>query len=273
MAIPDIFASNFAFTSAQMASDVQAWMDAIRTLLTSTLAVGDRWTESPTNTLKSPVDPISGYFMTLVLTRTTALRMRFLIKDQNGNTVLDGEADITGTEVVKISGGPKHIYTWSTGNEFALATLCDPAPEAPNAPTIVVFCKCRKNGATGADFSFPTIPERWSAFGDVVGAGINSGRILGPYSTVNTAGAQLYTAGGSAVFTPAACCSLPAATNPLFEGHAYQLVWADQSVANNGRVEVPIDDGAVGIFERIQGPGVMGVGFANQAAVLLARVG
>jgi hypothetical protein len=51
------------------------------------------------------------------------------------------------------------------------------------------------------------------------------------------------------------------------------LIWADISIAAPARVEVPIDDGVVGIFERIGFLTTMGAGFATQCVSLLARVG
>lgn len=272
MAVPNIFASNFAYTTFAGVTDVQTIMDGLVTLLTSTLAVADRWTNSPAYTLTSPVDATTGYKMQVVLSRITATRMGFVIKNQDGNTVLNGEVVISSGETIKVTAGPKHLYLWGTsGTSFGGMTLVDPAPEAPNAPTIVVFGKTSHNTG-GAAFSFGTLPERWSCFGDAIGVGINSGRCLGPYFIVNAAGCQFITAAGSFVYVPAAMCSLPAANNPQFVGHAYQLMWADSSVGMPARVEVPIDDGVVGIFERIGYMIVMGQGFANQCVVLLARV-
>lgn len=273
MAIPNIFANNFAYTTNVNTVDVQTLMDTIVTLLTSTLAVSDRWTNSPAYTLTSPVDPDTGYKMQLVLSRITATRMGFVVKDQNGNTVWNGEVVVTSGETIKITGGPKHLYLWGTsGTSFGGMTLVDPAPEAPNAPTIVVFGKSSHNTGGGA-VGFGNLPERWSCFGDAIGVGINVSRCLGPYFAQNSAGIQLYTAAGSALYIPASMCSAPTGANVMFEGYGYQLMWGDSSIASQARVEVPIDDGVSGIFERIGYLSVMGVGFANQASVLLARVG
>lgn len=267
MAIPNIFASNFAYATVQNVTDVQTWIDGIRTLLTTTLAVADRWTESPTNTLVSPADPVSGYKMTLVLSRITALRMGFVTKDQNGNTIVSNfEVIATSGETAKISGGPKHIITWGTsGTNFGASTLVDPSPEAANAPTIVVFTKCSHAGGGGV--SFGNLPERWNEFG------ATSGGACGPYFVVSSGSMQCMTAAGSMVYIPVAMAVWTVSSNPLFVGYAYQMVWADVGIAAPARVEVPIDDGVVGIFERCGFLATMGSGFTTQCVSLLARVG
>lgn len=267
MAVPNIF-GNFAYDTVPAVADVQAIIDDIKTLLTSTLAVGDRWVDSPSNTLTSPADPVSGYFMQLILARVSATRMTFRVKDQNLQTAIDGEYVLTAGETIKISGGPKHIFVWGTaGAAMVLATMSDPSPEAPNAPTTVVFAKT-SHTSSGTPVSFGNLPERWSSFS--FGANTNC---LGPYFTLNSGSPSLYTAAGSAIYVPAAMVVWTVSSNPLFCGHGHQLMWGDSSIVSQGRVEVPIDDGVVGIFERIGFLGVLGQGFANQCAVLLARVG
>jgi len=273
MAIPNIFASNTAYVSVPNVTDCQSIIDAIVTLLTSTLAVADRWVNSPSLTLTSPVDPDSGYFMQLVLSKITATRMGFVVKDQNLNTVINGEVVVTSGEAFKIVAGPKSLYCWGTSSSnFGGMTLVDPAPEAPNAPSIVVFAKTSHNTGGGAQ-SFGNIPERWSAFGDSTGVGINATRNCGPWYPVNSGVLQLYTAAGSAVYVPCAMCAIPSGLNPLFTGYGYQMIWGDSSIQIGSRIEVPIDDGVSAIFERPGYMAQMGVGFATQCVVILIRVG
>jgi hypothetical protein len=215
------------------------------------------------------VDPQTGYFMRLTLTAVSPLRMGFKIQDQNLSIVFDGEADISGTgDTVKTSAGPKNLFTWTVAGEYGLATMVDPAPEAPNAPSTVVYAKTIRNSA-GAVITFGWFPERWFAIDGWVGAGF--ARVDGPHFPQNSQTYEIYTAGGSIAYIPGACIAYASPGGPpRFTGHAYQLVWADQFLG--GRLPVPIDVGVLGYFERIGGLTRQGEGFGQQVGTLWARV-
>jgi hypothetical protein len=252
MAVPSYYSSDFLSRTLFGISDVQDWMDAIRDTLLNLLPVASRWSEPVLNTLRTPVDPVTGYFMQLVLARTTATRMRFAVYDQNLLLVLNGEADLpTGNETIRIVGGPQFCYTWSqTSSEFGFCTMVDPSPEAPNAPVTVVYGKTTRYNPTGVAFGFYYWPDLWNALDGIVST-VPQGRFQGPWFVINSGTLQFFTAGGSIMYLPVSAIAYADGTfgAPRFTGHALQLAWVDQLIG--ARFQMSIDAGVVGTFEKL----------------------
>lgn len=270
MAVPNFY--NDEFISRTLPAgfvDIQDWLDFIVNALTVELPVDQRWALVAADTYESPADPDTGYTWRIKLVRSSATEMLVTIYDQDNQVVQAGGAiiDGLGNDSAFISCGPKHIVTFQ-GVEFIIGWMVDPAPEAPNAPSIQVYSKIKRNASFGT-IAFIDIPDRCFARDALAGSSFS--RMQGPWFIQNSGTFELITAGGSALFYPAASIMTNdgVGQNCRFTGTPYQFAWFDRAFAS-GRVAMPIDVGVVGYFMIIPGLLKAGGAFANQAEAYLA---
>lgn len=254
MAVANIFARSYGVATIASVSDVQSIIDAIRTLLTSTLAVGDRYTESPTNTFQGPADPVSGASHKLVFVRASATEIQVTVtnKDGTGDGGTHAIASWAG-QTCKVYAGPNHFFMKKGGSadndEEIQSYVVDPAPEAANVALPVNYTRSMRNNGGGSNNleleSFRVIP----ADGTVGYAK----RMSMPAFSSNPGypNGTLLTAGGSEVALPVFMSSLPGATlaNNRGTGAVPQCVWVDAGHTAGQQVVVPIDTGVLGTFE------------------------
>ncbi len=251
MAIPSYWASGFKKSVSAAFTDVADWIVAIRTMLTATLDVADRWVESPAGTFTSPADPISGNQIVLVLVRTSALRMWTTVSQIVGGVTtamsIPGEADISGASVMaSIMAGPRHFWTEINiaFGEFSGIAMADPSPEAPSGFVFAVIAKAVRAQNTAV---LTLNADAWQACPDAQAGDYY--RALGPTFIAAAASQEMKTAGGSNVFFPVAATTWPTTTASRFIGNLNQFVWVDPGFAAGDLVSVPIDVGVVGVFQ------------------------
>jgi hypothetical protein len=276
MAVASAYARSFGAVTVVTPADVNLIQAAVRTLLTTTLAVGDRWTEVATDVYQSPADPVSGAFMKIAFQRISASEIIFTVQDKNGTFAFGtyGINGFNGTPSARIFAGPTHFSMYRTDVTDDLdfmAYIVDPSPEAANASLPVVYCRAMRNNGGGTNNApiarFRTVPaDGYTAYGE---------RLAFPgYSAAYGAGNEtLLTAGGSEVVLPAFMSMYPGGTNAnnRATGQVPQVVWVDQTHTVGQLITVPIDSGVFAVFEvgnwRCQG-------FASTGAAKLAyRVG
>lgn len=252
MATPSYWATGFKKATTAAFTDVADWLTAIRTMLTATLDAADRWTESPAGTFSSPADPVSGNFMRLIISRTSALRLLFVHTQVVGgisSVTTQGECDISGSSQAELFAGPNHFWTQIQGGDFAGCVYVDPTPEPAGLLTSVSWFKVARNAGQA---NFDLHADYWMALdGNGDGGFISRARCQGPWFPLGTGG-TLGTAAGSAVFFPAVGVTYPingSNANQKFCGTFPQFVWVDGAVPANTLVSVPIDVGVIGIFQ------------------------
>jgi len=253
MAAPSYWNTVFRKSVSAAFTDVADWLTAIRTMLTSTLPVGSRWTEGATNVYTSPADPVSGYTIVLTLARTSAVRM-FMSCTQTvngvGYGVLQGECDISGSVQANIFAGPTHFWTEIPGGDFGGCVGVDTTPEPPGQITSYVFSKMSRNIVQAA---FNLQADMWHAQDANVDAGAPvRARCQGPYFVANATGYEFKTAAGSFIYFPAVGVTYPTQglnTNQKFCGIFPQFVWVDPSWIGGNLVPVPVDFGVIGVFQ------------------------
>ena len=273
MAAPSYWNTVFRKSVSAAFTDVADWLTAIRTMLTSTLPVGSRWTESPTNTYVSPADPVSGYTITLVVARTSAVRM-FMSCTQTvngvGYGVLQGECDISGSVQANIFAGPTHFWTESPAGDFGGCVGVDTTPEPPGQITSYVFSKIGRNIVQAV---MTVQADYWHAQdGNVDGGLLSRARCQGPYFVANAAGYELKTAAGSFIYFPAVGVTYPTQgvnTNQRLCGIFPQFVWVDSSWTAGQLVPVPVDFGVIGVFQVVTSTVTPSNGGANGARLAI----
>jgi len=255
MAIPNAFARSYATTVVVSVADVNQILAAIRTILTATLAVGDRWVETATDVYLSPADPITGNAMKITFTRFAAGEIDMTVVNQNGvGGVTHGINGFVAGQNCKIFAGPTHFMMFRTGVAQDLdfqAYLVDPSPEAMNATSPQLFCRSQRAAAgAGANNisleSFRAIPS------DGTGASYNARMTIPAFSaSPGQVNGSMLTAGGSECVFPVFFVMYPAGTlaNPRGVGQVAQAVWIDQSHTEGQQISFPIDTGVLGTFE------------------------
>jgi hypothetical protein len=252
MATPSYWATGFKKAQTAAFTDVADWLTAIRTMLTATLDVADRWTESPSGTFTSPADPVSGSQIRLAISRTSAVRLQF-VATQIVNSVAvgltQGECDISGSVQAWIFAGPYHFWTEVPGGDYAGMVGVDTTPEPANLITTYGFFKVARNVGQ-ADFDQHC--DYWMAVdGNADGGFISRARCQGPFNVANNSGYEVKTAGGSFVYFPAVGVAYPtngSNANQRFCGTFPQFVYVDNSWVGGQLVPVPVDVGVIGIF-------------------------
>lgn len=267
MAVPSQYNTDFAFQSLASVADVQAIMDALLTMLTSTLSSNptqafpttQQWSVVSGTTYKSPVDA-RGRYMTVALTRTTIGRLRFVFSDPSG-VLYDGEIQISGTGVVNLYAGPGHIFVESNNGgtwEVARAFITDPTPEALDSGVSYVWCIAHRSN-TGALTSNANLPEYWCGryTGGAVFPGNPSqgnqigGRPLMPGS--DDGNTHIQTEAGSDVAMPVgigiSSSNANLGADNFNAGKMYQACWVDNSNSQGSVLAIPIDAGVTGNFK------------------------
>lgn len=143
------FSSDFRFGSVASMTDVQDAIDQIRTQLTVTPPAAFQWTESPANRFTSPADA-DGRFLSVNITRSSATRMTFTVRDQNGTVIRDGTIDISGTASAKIWSGQYHLWAqFKSGATFeiARASILDETPDPQSAHDKYVVANTHRDSA------------------------------------------------------------------------------------------------------------------------------
>ena len=265
MTAPSFINTGFAFASVAAATDVQNIIDAVNTMLTSTLSAaatgvypnGERWSLSGAGpyVFTAPSDN-GGRFMKVTLTRTTQFRLEFKFEDPSG-VLCDGEIDIAnpGPTPVNIFGGPGHLTIESINagtRETAQAFLTDPTPEPMASSAVYVYGRVFRDTA-----------------GVVVTNRANSDFWAGRYRGGTTTGTTLYQMGcrptsqsydgvnchlrtqaGSDVVAPYYIGSDTASFGAtwLNGNKAYMHIAVDVNNAPGSILTVPIDIGITGTF-------------------------
>lgn len=254
MAVPSYWDTDFAVrVSSGTIANLTALLAEVRAILTVTLPVASRWTESPTGTFTSPLDANNN-------------AMRITIFDGGGGTigvtgiqivnngtvtVNTGRCNIGGNSIITIFAGPKHFWMeFGNGGNFFGAVIMDPTPEQVSLYSVNSIFKSSVNQFGGNDQH----ADMWAANDpNNDGLATSKARCQGPWYPVNAGGTfQMITAGGSFVFFPAVGVLYPtngSNANLVFLGTLVQFVWVDQSYNASVRVSVPIDVGVIGVFQ------------------------
>jgi len=262
MTVPAYWSTEFRKSITAPFTDVASWLTAIRTMLTVTLPVGSRWTESNpgvSNSYTSPADPVNGNVIGMNFTRTSAVRLYMLsfyqVPPAAGAGILQGECDISGTVQANIFAGPFHFWTEVVNGglpngDFMGVVGVATVPEPENQITNFGFGKHSRNVAQNP---FNLQADMWMTLDANVDGGFPvRARCQGPYFVANAAGYDLFTAAGSPVYYPAVGVTYPTLgsnANTRFCGTFPQFVWVDKSWLAGQFVPVPIDVGVTGIFQ------------------------
>lgn len=160
MATFPCFASSFDFfTNAGPVVDVATIITDFRARV---LGQVPAWTEPIANNFQSPVDG-AGRFMTVVLARTSATQLSWIVKDQNGIQICTRDIDIdVAGNAVNYYTGQFHavVETQRAVPEIAQAGIIDETPEAQGSIANYVFGNGYRNaggaidGQGGAFFQF-----------------------------------------------------------------------------------------------------------------------
>ncbi len=268
MATPAYWATGYKKLTIAAFTDVADWIIGIRTMLTSTLDVADRWVESPANTFTSPADAITGNKVVMALTRTSATALDAAFSQIVGGVttafVANGfRAQITGSVTATIFAGPKHFWTQSSGTEMLAIAMGDPSPEAPSGFSAQALVRSfRNNGGAG----YSTNDDVWQGIPDSGNGTVGCPRAMSPFFLEGGTQDQA-TAGGSYFYTPVAAVFWSTTLISRFIGNLYQFVWVDGTFAAGNFVSVPIDVGVVGVFQVLAGMSRANGGIGARLAV------
>ncbi len=262
MTVPSFLNTGFAFAQLPAATDVQNIMDAVATMLTSTLSAtptgvypsGERWSQA-VFTFTAPTD-IGGRFMKVTLARTAQNRMEFKMEDPGG-VIFDGEININiaGT-LVNIFGGPGHLYIEADNAgtpDIAHAVLVDPTPEPMSVSTVYVYGRVARSvgGALLANYMAADFWLQRFRGGAVTSTSFYQNGARPTMPAQDNASTHLRTQAGSDVVAP---MYMGSDTN-FFGGNwlngykIYQAVVVDINNAPGTILNVPIDVGITGQFQ------------------------
>jgi hypothetical protein len=186
--------------------------------------------------------------MSVTLTRASATVLQFLVKDQNGLTVFDGEIHLSGSTSIKAFAGPRHAviqFLYTGTYEIAIAAMTDPDPQPLSVHHIYVAAKTNRDNA-GVGVTGATVSENWVMRDNWLGH-------VGRMSRLNLAlgGLDGRTSGGSNFHMHADMGVQPsAAARYGSAGKLTQIILASNAHPPGTVVDVPISDGGgVGSFE------------------------
>lgn len=243
MTVPTFYQTNVRHIVVTGVSDVQTTLDTIKDEVLNQLPVGSRWSNLGLDKLKTPPDT-GGRFMTVQLTRISATRLAFRVRNQNDTTILDGRFDISGTgDVVTVYSGDYHLFVVQ-GGEYGFALMLDPRPEALNAHAFYTLAKTYRDD-TGAVFANSTNPTRW--FGQnqtgVISDDERLQAIQGSTNYRTYSGEEL----SSGMVGSVIDANVP--NNPKRGGFAFQLAAVSQLNSRGVLLQLPVDQGVIGEFE------------------------
>jgi hypothetical protein len=263
MSSPSFLNTDFAYQQLLGVTDVQSIMDAISTMVTTTLTTAttgvftttQRWSNPGVNVYQSPSDA-RGRYMKLTLARTSAVRMGFKVEDPSG-TLVDGEINVAvAGSTVNLFAGPGHLYveannagTW----EAARAFISDPTPEALDVSSIYVWGLTHRNTAQQV-IGNNTVPDYWTGRNlDGTALGTASAFLIGARTGLpisdNSNGRYQTEAGSDCA---SAMCIAPlngAQTVRQNAGKLYQLASVGMYHAPSVILQIPVDTGLVGKFQ------------------------
>jgi hypothetical protein len=252
MAPPTFFDTSFRRISVAAIADVQTIIDSIKDEVLVQLPLASRWTNLGSDKLQTPPDS-SGRFMSVQLTRISATRIAFHVRNQRDQTILDGRADIAGVVSCKIWSGDYHLlFEESSGGEKGYAALLDVRPEEAYNNPFFVFAKTQRDSA-GVLFPNAASPRHWFAQDASFTVaeewrGCDFTRIT-EFKTMS--GVDLAIGVPGMVITDLA--------SRRRGGILYQLAWVEGTQAAGATVAIPVDTGVTANFE-VLGTSVTGNG-------------
>lgn len=276
MTAPSFLNTDFAYLRLTGVTDVQSIMDALLTMLETTLTATptgvfpttQRWSTVSGTIYKSAVDA-RGRYGTVELARTTITRLRLKVSDPSGQ-VHDGEVDIAGAgSTVDLYAGPGHLWvecnnagTWET---FRFV-ISDPTPEALDSGSAYVWCASKRDGSTGSQWGGDVggSPDNWAgryAGGSALSFTFTTYAARPQCPIADTTNSHLLTEAGSDVVTPLGT-GVPSdfgntSVNNFYSGKMYQAICVDAGQAAGAIIPVPIDTGVTGNF-KVLGLAVVG---------------
>lgn len=250
------FASSFGFFNNPSLTDVATIITDFRTMV---LAQSPAWTEPVAGTFQSPVDG-DGRFMTVTLVATTALRLQWLVADQNAITIVDREIDISGAGTsVNYYAGQFHAYieALEATPEVAQAGILDETPLAQNAILDYTFANAYRNSGGAIDGQGGQVNLQFMLD---TGASALQNRFRAYWQTT-AAQISLKDQTGALQFFPADMFATIAGVNNWI-GRAYQVYLCDSSVPFGTQKTVQIGNaGETGVFQVV---GLTTVGAARE---------
>jgi len=264
MTVPSFYNTDFRRIEVAGSVDVQDVIDDIIDELTVQLPVASRWTALGGGEYRSPYQDPTGAnrFMSVVLTRVSAVLMGFHIKDKNGTTIRNGSIQFTTSFTYRIWSGPYHLcveFEYGTATyEQAYAVMLDPTPFGLQSiwPYVCAWTVRIANGT--ADVT-AYANNCWMT--DAVGA---NARIM--MSSLTSIDATLKTTGGNDIVLPAEV-SVSSSSTWYGAGKMYQFAVVSSLIAYKTAMTVPLDSGTTGQFE-VLGRGSAG---ANNSGLLAIR--
>lgn len=248
MTTPRFLGTDFRRVSLTGVTDVQTIIDEIVEEITLNLPAASRWSDEGGGEYKTPPDS-AGRFMTVTLTRISATRYAFHVRDQNGNTVHDGTNDITAPSPARIWSGPHHLIVEtiaSTFQEIARAIMVDPAPLALSSHARYVYGMNRRN-SSGTQINPNGFEADWLSADD---AGGEAQRIVGLMnSSAFNPGTVYETVSGTLLILPVLIFAEPSSNNFDLAGKAFQMIAVEGAISPGTVLTVPVDVGVSGDFE------------------------
>lgn len=271
MTVPSNYDTDYLYTLlAGTITDVQDIIDQIVDDLTVNLPVDSRWTDLGSGVYQSPIQDPSGAarFMTVAISRVSATRIGWLVKDQVGGTTHSGTFDMTaGSVEARIYTGPYHavceIHNVGVSFQHGLAFLTDPGSFGYGSTITYVTARTSRDsggssfGSTGNDF--------W-VMRDSGGASTPIARAAGFTLDPNAADQMTgTTTSGSIVAIPLEIASYSGGANVYFSGRAYQIICLPRNFAGTD-IDVPLDEATIGTFRAL----ALGSNPSGQANIVIA---
>lgn len=258
MTVPSFYNTDFRRIEVAGSVDVQDVIDDIIDELTVQLPVASRWTSLGGGAYRSPYQDPTGAnrFMSVTLTRVSAVLMGFHIKDKNGTTIRNGSIQFTTSFTYRIWSGPYHLcveFEYGTATyEQAFAVMLDPTPFGLQSIWPYV---CAWTDRTSVGTADVTPYSNTCYMTDTPGA---VARIM-----MSTLGVDvcLRTTGGNDIVLPAEV-SVYSSSIYYGAGKMYQFAVVSSLIAYKTAMTVPLDSGTTGQFEVLgkQSPGTANSG-------------
>lgn len=263
MTVPSFLQSSFFFNQDFNVTDVSTIITSLTTILTTQTPA---WTSPSAGVFKSPVDA-AGRFMTITLVATTALRLSWVVTDQNNVVVCSREIDIDGTpgDTVNYYSGQYHLYveTLRGGTpEWAGAFMIDPDPYALNSLQNYVMGNAFRSAGGSVDGQASQF-DQWFMLENGVSTVRNRCRGW-TVDTSNTVIGLNDFQGNIQVF-PQNIAGVPS-VNTVWLGNSYQTYVTASSVSYGTTKQVAVDNSTLAFFR-------VTVAGSDQAMRLMIRVG
>lgn len=247
MSVPSTYDTDFRYRELTGVTDMQTVLDAVVDELTAQLPAVSRWTSLGGGEYKVPAQDPTGAnrFMTVILARISATRLKLLVKDKSGTTVYDGRIDFTASCTARIFTGPRHLVVeveyGALVFESAFAVMVDPAPFALSSLDKYVVAYARRDSAgtqVGTDVADEAVMND-----NLIGSG-PIGRIAMFHGTLQGG----LTSGGSEVVFPAEILVQYAGPQNRGAGKLYQFAVVPSTVSPAVVKTCLLDQGVAGEF-------------------------